>query len=660
MALAIWLTGGWAGAVQAAGGQDALFEEDLLFAEIPSVFSASKYEQKITEAPARVSIVTADEIRRYGYRTLTEILETLPGFQATYDRNYTFVGARGFNVPGDYNTRFLLLIDGHRINENIYDGWVADRGLVVDVDLIQQVEVVRGPASSLYGSSAFFGVINVITRRGRDLQGAEVAAAVHSHNGYEGRASYGERFDNGVEVLLSASGFDSEGHDRLYYAEFDDPATNDGFAEDADDAKNRNFFAKLAYGGFTLTGVYAEYEKAVPTAPWDTVFNDRRTRTWEGHAYMDLRYEDQLKNGANVMARLFYDDYWYEGDWVYDYADPGDPPDLTVFQDNADGDWWGGELLVEHEWFNGHHLALGAEYRKSLHERQKEFDKYDVYLDLDTSGSVWGVFVQDEVHLRDDLILNLGLRHDRYSTVGGTTNPRVALIWTPVKQSTLKLLYGTAFRAPNAYELHYEDGGIAQKAPDSLDPETVRSYEIVLEQRLNREVNLTAAVYRNEIEDLIAITTDPTDGLLVFENRGSATAKGVELELNGHWVNGWKGSISYSYQQAEDDDGGRLVNYPQNMAKLNVIAPLGAAGLAAGVGMQYEDGRKTLGGWETDSRLLTNLTLSSTDWVDGLTLSASVYNLFDESYAVPGFEEHTQDQIEQDGRTFRLKLQYAF
>jgi iron complex outermembrane receptor protein len=236
----------------------------------------------------------------------------------------------------------------------------------------------------------------------------------------------------------------------------------------------------------------------------------------------------------------------------------------------------------------------------------------------------------------------------------------VALIWTPVKQSTLKLLYGTAFRAPNAYELHYEDGGIAQKAPDSLDPETVRSYEIVLEQRLNREVNLTAAVYRNEIEDLIAITTDPTDGLLVFENRGSATAKGVELELNGHWVNGWKGSISYSYQQAEDDDGGRLVNYPQNMAKLNVIAPLGAAGLAAGVGMQYEDGRKTLGGWETDSRLLTNLTLSSTDWVDGLTLSASVYNLFDESYAVPGFEEHTQDQIEQDGRTFRLKLQYAF
>lgn len=634
--------------------------EDLLFAEIPSVFSASKYEQKISEAPARISIVTADEIRRYGYRSLVDVLNSLPGFQTTYDRNYSYVGARGFNVPGDYNTRFLLLVDGHRINENIYDGWVADRGAVVDIDLIKQVEVVRGPASSLYGSSAFFGVINVITKRGRDLEGVELSAGVQSQNGYEGRASYGKKFTNGFEVLLSASGFDSEGHDRLYYAEFDDPTTNNGIAENADDAKNRNLFAKLTYGDFTLTGAHEEFEKGIPTASYDTLFNDSRTRTWEGHAFVDLKYQHQLQNGADLTARLFYDNYWYDGDWVYDYNAPVGPPDIVVFKDEADGEWWGGELVVVNDWFKGHRTALGTEYRSSLREHQKEYDIYGVYLDLDTKGDVWAVFLQDEFKPLDNLTLNLGVRHDSYSTVGGTTNPRAAIIWAPFEQSTLKLLYGSAFRAPNPYELYYHDGGFTQKAPASLEPETIRTYELILEQRLSPEMDLIASVYKNKIKDLIAITTDPADGLLVFENRGDATAKGIELELQGHWANHWTGAASYSYQQARDRAGDRLVNYPQHMAKLNMTIPLGVAGVSAGLEMQYEGGRKTLGGSETDSRVLTNLTLFSADWIKGAKLSASVYNLFDEKYGVPGFEEHLQDQIEQDGRTFRFKLQYAF
>ncbi|MBL3529564.1 MAG: TonB-dependent receptor plug domain-containing protein [gamma proteobacterium endosymbiont of Lamellibrachia anaximandri] len=115
--------------------------------------------------------MTADEIQRYGHRTLMDVLNTLPGFQIAYDRSYTYIGARGFGVPSDFNTRILVLMDGHRINENIYNGVLADRGFVMDIDLIDRVEVVRGPASSLYGSNAFFGVINVITKRGRDLQG---------------------------------------------------------------------------------------------------------------------------------------------------------------------------------------------------------------------------------------------------------------------------------------------------------------------------------------------------------------------------------------------------------------------------------------------------------------------------------------------------------
>jgi outer membrane receptor for ferrienterochelin and colicins len=103
-------------------------EEALLFSEIPSVIGASKYEQKVTEAPSSVSIITSSEIKKYGYRTLADILRGVTSFFVTYDRNYSYVGVRGFGRPGDYNTRILLLIDGHRTNDNVYDSAMIGTG----------------------------------------------------------------------------------------------------------------------------------------------------------------------------------------------------------------------------------------------------------------------------------------------------------------------------------------------------------------------------------------------------------------------------------------------------------------------------------------------------------------------------------------------------
>jgi len=158
--------------------------EDLMRTEVGTVYGASKFQQKVTDAPASVTIVTAEEIRKYGYRTLAEVLRSVPGLFVDYDRNYSYVGLRGFSRPGDYSSGILLLIDGHRTNDNVYDSPNFGTEFILDVSLIKRVEVIRGPASVLYGSNAFFGVINVITKRGRDARGAEISVDTGSLGTY--------------------------------------------------------------------------------------------------------------------------------------------------------------------------------------------------------------------------------------------------------------------------------------------------------------------------------------------------------------------------------------------------------------------------------------------------------------------------------------------
>lgn len=96
--------------------------EELMRVDIDTVYGASKSLQKLSEAPASVTIVTADEIQRYGHRTLADILRSVRSFYVTYDRNYSYLGMRGFSRSRDYNSRILVLVDGHRLNDNVFDG----------------------------------------------------------------------------------------------------------------------------------------------------------------------------------------------------------------------------------------------------------------------------------------------------------------------------------------------------------------------------------------------------------------------------------------------------------------------------------------------------------------------------------------------------------
>ncbi len=629
-------------------------EEMILFQELPSVFGASKYEQKPGEAPASISIVTADEIQRYGYRTLSEILRSVRGFFTTYDRNYSYIGARGFDRPGDYDTHVLLLLDGHRVNDNVYDQASVGTEEIIDVDAIDRVEVIRGPSSSLYGTDAFFAVINVITRSGRDLNGRQIAVAGGSYSTGEARAAYGARFDNGVETYLSGSYYDSGGQ-NLFYPEFDSPATNNGCARHADGDTFDRLFGKVSFGNYRVEAGYSDRDKQIPTASFGTLFNDSRARTIDQRAFLDLKYDRALTQSSRLVGTASYDGYWYKGD--YPYATGG------LSKDYGYGRWWTGEMQSITTLRGRHKLIGGAEIRYNGQQDQGFYDTnpYALYLDDKRRSSIWALYVQDEFRPRHDLILNVGVRHDSYDTFGGTTNPRLGVIYSVRDATTLKFLFGQAFRAPNVYELYYEDGGVSQKANPDLQPETIRTYEIALEHGFGDRLRSVASVYHYGINDLITIGTDPADGLAVFRNVDRVKSNGVEVELEGAFTRRLEGRVSYALQRSEDVSSGQeLTNSPRHLAKANLTSPLLSDRLLLSAEAQYMSRRQTLAGEPTGGFTVLNVNLLTRNWKKGPSVSLGIFNLFDRRYGDPGSAEHLQEVIPQDGRSYRVQVRYEF
>jgi iron complex outermembrane receptor protein len=362
-----------------------------------------------------------------------------------------------------------------------------------------------------------------------------------------------------------------------------------------------------------------------------------------------------------VKSRVAYGEYDYYGSWPMYGASDGGNPDILVNHDSWDGSWLETELQVVGRPIPQHTLTAGVESRFDLRQEQRTWDPQAVYLDDARHDVTWGVYFQDEFRVLQNLALVGGARYDAYDSFGGTTNPRLAAIYDLTQDTTFKLIYGTAFRAPSAYELYYQDGGQTQKPALHLDPETITTYEAVVEQQFSREWRGTATGFYYVMKDLIDQYQDPSDGLLVFRNLEQVEARGVELALEGRWEGGWRSRVSYTYADARDGTTrATLVDSPNHLAKLNVIVPVVRETLFAGLEVLYDSSSKTLSGADTDDFVLTNLTLTYVSHDKHVELSASVYNLFDTHYAYPAFEEHVQDVIEQDGRAFRVKLTYRF
>jgi outer membrane receptor protein involved in Fe transport len=627
--------------------------------ERPEISAATKRLTRAEEAPASITVITAEEIRAFGYLTLSEALSGIRGVVSSNDRTYEAIGFRGLSPPGDYTKRVLVLVDGHPYNDIVVGQGYVGHDLDVDLENVERIEVVRGPGSVLYGTGALFGVINVVTRRPQPGEHAEGSTAVGTLGMREGRVTASARGDR-AELMASGALFSQQG-DRLFN-------WNDGsiaaFA-DGETARHADLAGRL--GPVTLRAAFNDRIKTVPTGVFDTLAAPGTTYRDE-RAFAELRI-DQPLGASRLSARAAYDLGLFHGNYRLQTTMATDPP---LANDDFRSQAATGELRLELPAFRSHHFTLGAEAQDQFQIRQRSSStapngRVSGYLASDVHELILSSYLVDDWTPVRRARLNLGVRADDYTkSFGWTVNPRGALIVQPYDGGNTKVLLGSAFRAPSAYERFYNDGGITQIAPGSLSPETIWSLEVEHTHAVDDDLQVVVAGFGHRLDNLIVLNTvDPTSGVRVFQNEANRVwGYGAEGEVRWQPDVGALFVFAYAWQRTRlyaPDGTTPLPNAPDYQASLRVFYPLLGAALRIGNEMIFDMQRHLANGDVTPNALTWNVSLSGEYRRFRLRYFGGVFNLLDDRTGYPvGGEVPAGLTVPRYGRTVRAGLAFTF
>lgn len=644
-----------AGSASATGENlDGMSIEQLLQVKVQG---ASLHPQTLRDAPASVTIITAGDIRKYGYRTLGEALESVRGFYLTDTRSYQSIGVRGFNAPGDYSSHVLVMVNGHNMTDNIFDFELfLGHDFPIDMNLIKQIEIIRGPSSALYGSNGIFATINIVTKTPEEAAPASLTATFDSYGEKKGQLTETASIGKNARVLFSGSVFNNTGQSPIYFPEFDAPQTNFGEAVNMNTERGYHLFSSLTWRNWTVTAAFSGDDKLQPISWGYTIFNNRGTQNSDTRNYIDAAYTRQFTRGT-LTWRTYYDEYLYTGRFEYPYT-PANPLDPAV-EDNrqiSDGRWIGSELTYRMDVRGLGAVTAGVEEKIDLRAMQSDRDVAPapvLYLYENKLDRNLALFVQDEKKLSPEWTLDLGARIDKSSYLPDFFSPRAALIYQPSSNWTYKLLYGRSFRNPSPFQLFYGEG-LSAVANPGLIAEKVNTIELDVERKLGKRMNLLTAAYGYWLSDYMQ-GMPAEGGLIRYQNVGKVHAEGLEIEINGRPASWLETTASYALQRTSDPDAGVLENSPEHLAKLRFAVPAGHK-LELSSGMQYMSSVRSLAGATVPQVFLSDFTITSRKLLRNFDFTFGIRNAFSLSYTQPVALNPMVDTMPQPGRSVFVEL----
>jgi outer membrane receptor for ferrienterochelin and colicins len=657
---------------------------------LPRVVAAEKELTRAQDAPASITVISAEEIRGFGYTTLAEALQSVRGLYTTYDRDYATLGVRGFSSPGIYNSRVLVLSDGHVMNESSLGQGYIGHDFDADLSDVLRIEVVRGPGSVLYGSAAFFAVVNVVHRRPLPGVHGEAGGLAGSFGESSGHALFSAADENSY-AWFRASGLNMSGDS--FFAR---PGNSSQVAQNLDNERAGHLDFRAHKGELSFLATYNDRHKDLPTGAFDTIFGAPGTYNHDQRGFLELQWNHPLESGWALEARASYDGERYNGQWQYNGTALG-----NFGSDLSSEDWGAAELRVRLPGFNGHRLFFGGE----LQDRWKvdlnaivpagtgnPFTHWSNFNDgtgaaqpgLPDAEVVASGYAGDDWTIGPRAQLDVAVRVDAYhdnfgpgfngSDPSPAVNPRIALLLQPYDAGHTKLMFGRAYRYPGFYERYYNDGGISQLAASNLRPESVYTGEVEHTHQFTDEVSLVVAGYLSQMNDVIfiGVPAGQPDVSQYQNSRDAVHAAGGEVEVRWQAGPGFLFSAWYAYSLVRQRgflQGLQIPNSPQNSGAVRALFPLLAPTLLASTELMYGGPRQSFADPSQASQtigesLLWNLGLSGelSQSRLGLRYGAFVDNVLDQKPLEPAGPEISfpAHAVPRYGRTVRLQIGASF
>ena len=707
---------------QAAGpGQDAELDAELEWiraeAEAEIVTVATKTKMTAQEAPSVVSVITGVDIRNMGARNIIDVLRTVPGFDLVKADSSPLhmIYIRGLNSA----TKVSIMINGHSMQA--FWGGPYFHLDSLPINSIRKIEIIRGPGSALYGTGAFLGVINIITKEG----GHEPSRVSFEGGSFDTARPSAELSlkDERLKIYMYAEHYRTDGYDGTI--ESDRAAVLPIFAPSAsremtNETRHYTFQANMSYDSLYFSGFFQKAHPEYPVGGRSVLTDEDDIDT--SYAFAELGYGLPTGDRGNLRMRAYYDHGNLKP--IQEHAPEETAQMYTGFPDGEGlhgGNWvkvsvTGTEITGDYEAYPGIGLVAGASYEYVRQYDVKTYANYNLTgkpLEIggvtyppfpfqyfpgrilpdsakwnrNTDRSIAAAYVQGIFDLKEifslegsteNLVLTIGARYDSYDDIGSSANPRLGIVWAPTEKLWFKMLYGEAFRAPGLALLYMQNSG----NPD-LKPEKVSTAEGLVGYHFTRTVSGSLTGFYVSAEDMIGFSEN------MFENVGKTESHGMEAELRATFGRNRYAYLNLTWQDVKNATHSAIVSEGGQTYVHDDFHPGTAPEFYGNIGVNYGFTESIIGNislnyvgerdrtgekiWigedlldkdqrdPVKERWLLSASLTFRDFfAKGTELQLSGFNLLDEDHRDPDQDGFILNDIPCPGRSFMGRISYSF